>query len=101
MAKAVADAFKYSKLVLASLTYNGDVFPFMREFIDHLTERSYQNRTVGFIENGSWAPTAARVMKTKLEKSPKLTFAETVVTIKSAVDEVAQENITKLAKELV
>lgn len=101
MAKAVADAFKYSKLVLASLTYNGDVFPFMREFIDHLTERSYQNRTVGFIENGSWAPTAARVMKTKLEKSPNLTFAETVVTIKSAVDEVAQENITKLAKELV
>lgn len=101
MAKAVADAFKYSKLVLASLTYNGDVFPFMREFIDHLTERSYQNRTVGFIENGSWAPTAARVMKTKLEKSPNLTFAETVVTIKSAVDEVAQDNITKLAKELV
>lgn len=101
MAEAVADAFKYSKLVLASLTYNGDVFPFMREFIDHLTERSYQNRTVGFIENGSWAPTAARVMKTKLEKSPNLTFAETVVTIKSVVDELAQENITKLAKELV
>ena len=101
MAKAVADAFKYSKLVLASLTYNGDVFPFMREFIDHLTERSYQNRTVAFIENGSWAPTAARVMKTKLEKSPSLTLAETVVTIKSAVDEVAKESIANLAKVLV
>lgn len=101
MSKAVSDAFKYSKLVLASLTYNGDVFPFMREFIDHLTERSYQNRTVGLIENGSWAPTAARVMKNKFEKSINITFTDTTVTIKSAVDETAKDNIVKLAQELV
>ncbi|MBU5488169.1 MBL fold metallo-hydrolase [Clostridium sp. MSJ-8] len=101
MSKAVSDAFKYSKLVLASLTYNGDVFPFMREFIDHLTERSYQNRTVGLIENGSWAPTAARVMKNKFEKSINITFTDTTVTIKSAVDETAKDNIVKLAQELI
>jgi len=84
---AVADAFRYSKLVLASPTYNGDVFPFMRQFIDHLTSRSYANRTVAFIENGSWAPTAARLMKGMLEKSKNLTFVETPVTVKGALNE--------------
>lgn len=100
MSKAVADAFRYGKLVLATLTYNGDVFPFMRDFIDHLTERSYQNRTIGLIENGSWAPTAAKVMKAKFEKSSNINFTDTVVTIKSAVDDVAKESIKKLAQEI-
>ena len=98
--KAVADAFRYCKLVLATLTYNGDVFPFMRDFIDHLTERNYQNRTIGLIENGSWAPTAAKVMKAKFEKSSNINFTDTVVTIKSAVDDVAKESIKKLAQEI-
>ena len=100
MSKAVADAFRYCKLVLATLTYNGDVFPFMRDFIDHLTERNYQNRTIGLIENGSWAPTAAKVMKAKFEKSSNINFTDTVVTIKSAVDDVAKESIKKLAQEI-
>ena len=100
MSKAVADAFRYGKLVLATLTYNGDVFPFMRDFIDHLTERNYQNRTIGLIENGSWAPTAAKVMKAKFEKSSNINFTDTVVTIKSAVDDVAKESIKKLAQEI-
>lgn len=100
MSKAVADAFRYGKLVLATLTYNGDVFPFMRDFIDHLTERSYQNRTIGLIENGSWAPTAAKVMKAKFEKSSNINFVDTVVTVKSALDDTAKEAIKKLAQEI-
>lgn len=100
MSKAVADAFRYGKLVLATLTYNGDVFPFMRDFIDHLTERSYQNRTIGLIENGSWAPTAAKVMKVKFEKSSNINFVDTVVTVKSALDDTAKESIKKLAQEI-
>ncbi len=87
MAQAVADAFRYSKLVLATTTYNADIFPFMREFIDHLTERAYQNRTVALIENGSWAPLAAKVMRSMLEKSKNLTFTDTTVTIRSALNE--------------
>ena len=100
MSKAVADAFRYGKLVLATLTYNGDVFPFMRDFIDHLTERSYQNRTIGLIENGSWAPTAAKVMKAKFEKSSNINFVDTVVTVKSALDDTAKESIKKLTQEI-
>ena len=87
MAQAVADAFRYSKLVLATTTYNADIFPFMREFIDHLTERAYQNRTVALIENGSWAPLAAKVMRSMLEKSKNLTFTDTTVTLRSALSE--------------
>lgn len=85
MSSAVADAFRYSKLVLATTTYNGDIFPFMREFIEHLTERGFANRTIALIENGSWAPTAARTMKKMLEECKNLTFVEPTVTIKSAL----------------
>ena len=74
MFETIEDAFRYGKLVLATTTYNGEIFPFMRTFINHLTERNYQNRTVGFIENGSWAPTAARVMKGLFEKLKNITF---------------------------
>lgn len=100
MAECVEDAFRHSKLVLASVTYNGDVFPCMKKFINELTERSYQNRTVAFVENGTWAPTAKRVMSTMLEKSKNLTFTETTVTVKSALkaDSIAQ--IEALAEEL-
>ena len=97
---AVADAFRYSKLVLASPTYNGDVFPFMRQFIDHLTSRSYANRTVAFIENGSWAPTAARLMKGMLEKSKNLTFVETPVTVKGGLNEDSAAALTALKDAL-
>ena len=97
---AVADAFRYSKLVLASLTYNGDVFPFMRQFIDHLTSRSYANRTVAFIENGSWAPTAARTMKGMLEKSKNLTFVETPVTVKGSLNDDSCAALTALKDAL-
>lgn len=100
MAEAVEDAFRYDRLVLASPTYNGDVFPFMKEFIHHLTERSYRNRTVAFIENGSWAPTAARVMKKMLEDSKNLTFAETDVKIMSAMNDESRAQIEALSKEL-
>ena len=100
MAEAVEDAFRYSKLVLATTTYCGDIFPFMREFIHHLTERSYQNRTVAFIENGSWAPVAARVMKGMLEKSKNLTYAENTVKILSALNEQSAAQLDALAKEL-
>lgn len=100
MAQAVADAFRYGKLVLASITYNGDVFPFMRTYISALTERNFQNRTVAFIENGSWACTAAKTMKTMLEKSKNITFAETTVTIKSAPDSNTSAQIKALAEEL-
>lgn len=100
MAEAVEDAFRYDKLVLATTTYNGDIFPFMRQFIDCLTERNFKNRTVGFIENGSWAPVAARVMRGMLEKSKDITYADTLVTVKSALNEESRSAIKQLAKEL-
>lgn len=100
MAEAVEDAFRYGKIVLATTTYNGDVFPFMREFIHNLTERNFQNRKVAFIDNGSWAPVAAKVMKKMLENSKNLTFAETTVQIKSALNEESRQQIEALAQEL-
>lgn len=100
MAEAVEDAFRYSKLVLATTTYNADVFPFMREFINHLTERNYQNRTVAFIENGSWAPMAVKVMKGMLEKSKNLSYAEAEVKIMSALNEESSAQLSSLADEL-
>ncbi len=100
MAEAVEDAFRYGKLVLASPTYNGDVFPFTREFIHELTERNYQKRTIGFIENGSWAPTAAKVMKKMLENSKDLTFTDTTVKVMSALNEESIAAIEALAEEL-
>ena len=100
MAECVEDAFRYDRLVLATTTYNGDIFPFMRTFIEHLTERSYQNRTVAFIENGTWAATAKRIMAGMLEKSKNLTYADTTVTIKSALNDESIAAIDQLAKEL-
>lgn len=100
MYEAVEDAFCYGKLVLATTTYNGDVFPFMREFISHLTERNYQNRTVAFIENGTWAPTAAKIMVKMLENSKNLTFAEHKVSIMSALNEDSSTQLEALADEL-
>lgn len=100
MAEAVEDAFRYNKLVLATTTYNAGIFPFMREFIEHLTERSYQNRTVAFIENGTWAPLAVKTMKKMLEGSKKLTFAEPDVTIKSALDDESRAKLDELAEAL-
>ena len=100
MAKAVEDAFRYSKLVLATTTYNGDVFPFMKEFIHHLTERNYQNRTVAFMENGSWAPVAGKVMAKMLETSKDLTYTENNVKIFSALSDESRAQIEALAEEL-
>ena len=100
MAEAVEDAFRYSKLVLATTTYNAEIFPFMREFIQHLTERSYQNRTVAFIENGTWAPTAKRVMENMLAGSKQLTYAENSVTIRSALNAESEAALAALAQEL-
>lgn len=100
MAEAVEDAFRYGKLILATTTYNGDIFPFMKEFINHLTERNYQNRMIGFVENGSWTPMAAKIMKAAFEKSKNITFADTTVTIRSAVDETSEAQIAALAKEM-
>lgn len=100
MAEAVEDAFRYGKLVLASITYNGDIFPFMRTFIDHLTERSYQNRTVGMIENGSWAPMAAKVMKTRLEPCKNLTWLDTV-TVRSALTAANDAQLDAMADALL
>ena len=100
MAEVVEDAFRYSKLVLATTTYNGDIFPFMRQFIDNLTERNYSNRTVAFIENGSWAPTATRVMKGLLEKSKNLTYVESEVKIMSALNDESRAQLENLAKEM-
>jgi len=100
MSEAVANAFRYGKLVLATTTYNGDIFPFMKEFINHLTERGYQNRTVAFIENGTWAPIAARIMRGMLENSKNLTFADNIVSIRSALNEASTESVSALAKEL-
>ena len=100
MAEAVEDAFRYSKIVLATTTYNADIFPFMRQFIDHLTERNYSNRTVAFIENGSWAPMATKVMKGMLEKSKNLTYTEGTVKILSALNEESLIQLEALANEL-
>jgi len=100
MSEAVEDAFRYGKLVLATTTYNGDIFPFMREFIHHLVERNFQNRTVGFMENGSWAPMAARVMRGMLEKCKNLQYVESGVKILSALSEENEKEIYALADEL-
>ena len=100
MAEAVEDAFRYGKLVLATTTYNADIFPFMKTFIHHLTERNYQNRTVAFVENGSWAPMAAKVMKGMFEKSKNITFTETTVKILSALSDESRQQIDALAEEL-
>ena len=100
MAEAVEDAFRYGKIVLATTTYNSDIFPFMRTFIDALTERGYRNRTIAFIENGSWAPTATNVMKKMLEKSRDITYAENNVTIKSALTDANRAQLDALAQEL-
>ena len=100
MAEAVEDAFRYGTLVLATTTYNGGIFPFMREFIEHLTERNFQNRTVAFIENGSWALTAEKTMRKMLENSKNLTYAENSVHIKSALNEESTAQLDALAEEL-
>ena len=100
MSQAVADAFAYSKLVLATTTYNADIYPFMKQFIDHLTERGFQNRKIGLIENGSWAPLAAKIMKDMLAKSPNLTFIEPVVHIRSAMNDTNKEEISALCQAL-
>ncbi len=101
MAEAVEDAFRYGKIVLATTTYNGDIFPFMREFLHELTERGYRNRKIGIIENGSWAPMAAKIIKKNFENSKDITFAETVVTVRSALNEQSKEQIKALAEELI
>ena len=100
MAEAVEDAFRYGKLVLATTTYNGDIFPFMKEFIHHLTERNYQNRTIALMENGSWAPVAAKAMRGMFEKSKNITFAENSVKILSALSDDSRAQIDALAREL-
>ena len=100
MAEAVEDAFRYNKIVFATTTYNADIFPFMREFINHLIERNFQNKTVAFIENGSWAPLAAKVMKGMFENSKNLTYADTTVKIMSALNEESSAQLASLAKEL-
>lgn len=101
MAEAVEDAFRYGKIVLASTTYNGDVFPFMKIFIEHLTERNYQNKTIGLIENGSWASMAGKVMTGMFEKSKNITWLETSVKIMSSMDEQNKADIEKMAEELM
>lgn len=101
MAEAVEDAFRYGKIVLASTTYNGDVFPFMKTFIEHLTERNYQNKTIGLIENGSWASMAGKVMTGMFEKSKNITWLETSVKIMSSMDEQNKADIEKMAEELL
>ena len=100
MPEAVEDAFRYDRLVLATTTYNNGIFPFMHTFIEHLTEREYQNRTIAIIENGTWAPVAGKLMKAMFEKSKNITFAETTVTIKSALNEDSEAALEKLAEEL-
>ena len=100
MAKAVEDAFRYRKLVLATTTYNAGIFPFMREFIEHLTERNFQKRTVAFLENGSWAPLAAKTMKQMLAGCKNLSFAEPVVTLRSALDDTSTQALNALAEAL-
>jgi flavorubredoxin len=100
MAEAVEDAFRYGKIILATTTYNGDVFPFMREFVNDLTERGYRNRKIGIMENGSWAPVVKNKITKAFELCKNLEFAETVVTIHSAVKEENLEQIKNLAKEM-
>ena len=100
MATAVSDAFRYGKLVLATTTYNADVFPYMKEYIHHLTERNFQNRTIGLIENGSWAPLAAKVMRNMLAESKNLTFTDTTVRILSALNDESRQQIENMAGEL-
>jgi len=101
MAEAVEDAFRYGRIILATTTYNAGIFPFMREFIEHLTERGYKGRKVGFIENGSWAPMAAKVMKTMLEPCKDMTYTDSTVTILSAVNEENEAGIDRLAAEIL
>ncbi len=101
MAENIEDAFRYGKLVLASITYNGDVFPFMHAFLHGLTERNYQNRTLGVIENGTWAPTAGRIIKSAFEKSKNITWLDTTVTIKSAMNAANDAQIEAMADELM
>ena len=101
MAEAVEDAFRYGKLVLATTTYNADVFPFMKEFLHHLTERNFQKRTVGIVENGSWMPMAAKVIKKHLEQSKEITYLPTTVTIQSALNEASEAQLEQLAQELM
>ena len=100
MPEIVEDAFRYDRLVLATTTYNNGIFPFMHTFIEHLTEREYQNRTIAFVENGTWAPVAAKHMKAMFEKSKNITFVETTVTIKSALNEASEAALVQLADEL-
>ncbi len=100
MAEAVEDAFRYSKLVLATTTYNAGIFPYMNTFIHALTERNYQNRTVAFVENGSWAPLAAKIMREMLSGSKNITFADTVVTVKSALSAESRQQVEELSTEL-
>lgn len=99
-AAAVADAFRYDKLVLAGITYNGDLFPCMRAYIEGLTERSYQNRRVAVIENGTWAPMAAKLIRGMFEKSKDIAFTDTNITIKSAMNAQNRAELDKLAAEL-
>lgn len=101
LSKAVENAFRYGKLVLASVTYNAEIFPFMRHFIGALTERGYQNRKIGLIENGSWAPMAAKIMRGMFEKSKNITFTETTVTVKSALSKDSEGQLDALAAELI
>lgn len=101
MAECVEDAFRYGKLVLATTTYNADIFPFMREFLADLKERGFKNRLIGLIENGSWAPVAAKKMKEQLPAEPANKYAETIVTLKSAMNEGTEEQLVKLAKEMM
>ena len=101
MHEAIEDAFRYDRLVLATPTYNGDVFPYMREFINNLVERNYSNRKVAFIENGSWAPVAIKVMKQMLEKSKNLTLLQTEVKVLSSLSSESISQVEELAKELV
>jgi flavorubredoxin len=101
MAEAVEDAFRYGKLVLATTTYNADIFPFMKEFLHHLTERNFQKRTVGIVENGSWMPMAAKVIKKHLEQSKEITYLPTTVTIQSALNEASEAQLEQLAQELM
>lgn len=101
MSEAVEDAFRYGKLVLATTTYNAEIFPFMRDFIAHLVERNFQNRVIGIIENGSWAPMAAKVIKAAFEKSKNITFTDTTVTIKSALNTESTAQVEALAQELM
>ena len=101
MAEAVEDAFRYGKLVLASVTYNGGIFPFMETFVHGLLERGYQKRTMGIIENGTWAPTAGRIIKGMFEKSKEITWLDTTVTIKSAMNAANEAQIAAMAEELM